>query len=100
MFIGHDLILFVGERLVTLPHHHFTASVTLALDEPLQVWVPERGVHVAQCMIARPNAEHQLTSTGAVINAQIDPEAEDYTRRAPRALTNTPLLLLQRDEVE
>jgi len=99
-FIAHDLILFVGERLFTLPHHHFTASVTLSLDAPLRVRSPD-GVQCAQCMIAHPNAEHQLeASSGPVVNLQIDPETEDYTRRAPRELARTPLLLLQRPEVE
>jgi AraC family transcriptional regulator len=102
LFIAHDLILFLGEHLVTAPHHHFTAAVTLALDGPLSVRESDRtGFRKAQCMIARPNAEHELDASGSmVVNLQIDPETDDYARLVPRGLGKSPLILLERDEVE
>jgi AraC-like DNA-binding protein len=102
LYIAHDLIMFVGERLVTMPHHHFTASVTLSLGEPLRVRREGQGsFESAQCMIARPNAEHELDASACrVVNLQIDPETDDYARLVPRGLSREPLLLLQRSEVE
>lgn len=103
LYIAHDLILFVGERLVTLPHHHFTASVTLALDAPLAVRAPSGAYQEAHALILRPNAEHELdASRGRVLNLQIDPETDDYARLVARfgdRAQGAPWLLLSRDEV-
>jgi AraC-like DNA-binding protein len=102
LYIAHDLIMFVGERLVTSPHHHFTAAVTLSLDAPLRVRrAGQQDFESAQGMIARPNAEHELdASDSLVVNLQIDPESDDYARLVPRGLAGAELVLLERAEVE
>lgn len=95
--------LFVGKSLVTTPHHHFSASITLNLDAPLLVRpLGEESFRETRCLIAAPNAAHQLeTREGLVLNIQVDPETMGFEQLVQRWLGNRRLVLLdERESVE
>jgi AraC-like DNA-binding protein len=99
--VAGSRILFVGRGLRTLPHHHYTASVTLALEHPFHVRIPgSTHVQSAHCMVAEPNAAHALDAgDGLVLNIQLDPEAEEHAQLTSAALGGRAIALYDGEQV-
>ena len=78
LYLSTGLVLLLGRYISTAPHRHFSASVTVSLENPIRYrtiggrWVETRG------LVAQPNAGFELdTGHELVMNLQIDPEKAD-----------------------
>jgi AraC-like DNA-binding protein len=79
LYLSTGLVLLLARHISTAPHRHFSAAVTVSLENPIRYrtidtaqWIETRG------FVARPNAAFELdTGEELVMNLQIDPEKAD-----------------------
>lgn len=90
-----DYVLLVGSGLVTRPHRHLSASITVSLDEPFVVRPGSSGDAVStRLLVMRPDTEHAVEGPHArLVNLQIDPETVDYARLKGAVLAQEKMVI-------
>lgn len=79
LYLSTGLVLLLGRNIRCTPHRHFTASLTVSLDEPLYFRTsPHEEPRHTLGFVARSNALFELdTANALVMNLQLDPEKSD-----------------------
>lgn len=95
IIFGTDYVLLVGSGLVTRPHRHLSASITISLDEPFLVRLGSDGEpRAARLLAMRPDTEHAVEAPNSrLVNLQIDPETVGYARLKGAILESEKLVI-------